>query len=705
MTVQNCIPNKFRSFLTAFFRLSFFITLFALIHHSRASAQILIDSVRPIIIDYNSPTWNQKPNSNETHSILFRDGKSGKMARVLLTETGNNTGVFRAIYNISWGNHEISPELYIVPEDMLKSPEQMKKIEKNITDGTLLRKSTFIRGNANGQNLITIYDTKEQALKAFEDYQKIRVEKPPVAPAALEAQANAKLELEKKLRLENSLKSEAARAVLEKDLRAKIANDKNKYQQLNAAEKAKHIQQAKEIAAEGMKLYQAEKYTEAEKKFEQAAALNPADSSYYFQYAVCLYRNDKHSQSLVALHVADGPTVNPTEKDYYQGLNYFKMKDLENAQKYFIKVKDKNDKSLSPSSSFFSGIINFQKENYDGAKSDFEYVLDQSSDPALDKQAEAYIEQIANAMAFKKEQSKKFLVTLTAGLMYDSNVSSTGRTLMSALTTDPFGYHESLSGTLEYRPVYTQKHEASLSLTASNTWSHEVDFDANKIFQNADPLVIDIAVPYKYKGLLFGKGYQMGAKFTLESIDMNADAKGDPERIIESKIFSNDHTFVMSENWFSTYAIELRRDESKLTVTDTNDDATANKISLSTTQIFFQNQKKTEAWIGNFGLSRNSADGKNVNFNRYDIGATYMAPWVWDTTWTANVAYYDVVYPDISTNRHDKDTALNLSLRKPINESLAASLTGSYAMNVSNVPANDYDKYFILTNLTYTGAF
>lgn len=703
--MQNFIPNNCRSFLKALFRLSFFITLFALIHHTSASAQIVIDSIRPILIDYTSPTWNQKPNSNEIHAILFRDGKSGKMARVLMTETGNNTGVFHATYNISWGTQEISPELYIVSEDLLKSAEQMKKIEKNIADGTLFRKSTFVRGNAKGQNLITIYDTKEQALKAFEDYQKIRVNKPPVDPAALEAQANAKLELERKMRLENSLKSEVARSVLEKDLRGKIANDKSKYQQLNPAEKAKNNQRAKEIAAEGMKLYQAEKYTESEKKFEQAASLNPTDPSYYFQYGVCLYRNEKYSQSIVVLRVAEGPNVNAVEKEYYQGLDYFKMKDLESAQKHFINVKAKNDKSLSPSSSFFSGIINFQKENYDGAKSDFEYVLDQSSDPALDKQAEAYIEQIANAMAFKKEQSKKYLVTLTAGVMYDSNVSSTGRTLMSALTTDAYGIHDSLSGTLEYRPVYTQKHEASISLSASNSWSHEVDFDANKTFQNADPLVIDIAVPYKYKGLLFGKGYQMGAKFTLESIDMNADAKGDPERVIESKIFANDHTFVMSENWFSTYAIELRRDESKLTLTDTNDDASANKISLTTTQIFFQNQKKTEAWIGNFGLSRNSADGKNVNFNRYDIGATYMMPGVWDTTWTANLAYYNVVYPDISSNRADSDYASTVSVRKPINESLAASITASYAMNVSNVPANDYDKYFILTNLTYTGAF
>ena len=149
-----------------------------------------------------------------------------------------------------------------------------------------------------------------------------------------------------------------------------------------------------------------EKYADAEKLFAQAVELDPTNSTFYYQYAVTLYKLENYNKSVVILRLAQGGEVNEVEKRYYVGMNLLKLREFEGAVTEFDAVQAANNESLSPSAAFFKGVIRFQKEQYDTAKKDFEYVLDNSKDPRLDQQAETYIEQIANVMAFEKEKKK-----------------------------------------------------------------------------------------------------------------------------------------------------------------------------------------------------------------------------------------------------------------------------------------------------------
>lgn len=665
-----------------------------------ASAQSKLDPTRPIKIDYNSPAWNKSSDKNEVAGILMRDSRTKRMARIELTETTNASGEFVGDYAINWGNDEIQPEIYIAPQEMMKSSDQLKKIEQLILDGTLLRKPFFLRSEKGVQKL-TVYDSKEQAMDAFERFRK-NFAVQGASKTALDAQAAAaKMDAERALMAAAS-KAAADRMKLAAQEKARQEELKRQQSQLDAAEKARRQEQANKLATEGRALYRANDFKNAETKFAQAVELDPSNTSFYFDYGITLHRLEKHNRAIVILDLATGSDVIPAQRDFYKGLSYMKLKETDSAMKNFEASKKTEDKSIGPISSFYMGVIQYEKEDFEESKKNFEYVLDNSVDPAFDKQAETYIEQIANAMAFKKEQGKKFILTLNGGLLYDSNILAVSNSQIgSGAPTDLAGYRWLYGASMEFRPVYNAENEFSAILTASDMYSTNKSFKAEQQFQNTDPLVFGLSAPYKHKGKAFDKYYQVGLTPGYEQISMNADGSGGREQFLTSAYLYNDHMLMMNENWFANYTLEIRNDSAK-TNTGGDDDSSGTKFGLLTSQTFFQNQKKTEAWIAELGGAKHSATGKNETYTRFDLAATYMAPFKWDTTWTGRLAYYTQDYSESTLGRKENNWGFSLSLKKPFTENFFGTLTGSFSDNKSTIETYTYNKYTILTAFTWT---
>jgi hypothetical protein len=668
-----------------------------------SAAQIKVNSSKPITLEYRSKVWNKHPTQLDDAFILMRDSESKKMVRVQLQETDLNSDLFVGHYSVTFGQQDLTPEVYFPPQEMMKNSEQISKLENYIKDGSLIRKPYFVHEEGKGNYIITIFDTKEQAIQALEDYRKLRLQvKSPVGQAALEAQALAAKAREQKEKMTLEQQQNEERARLEAEEKKKQEALRLQQEQLNAAEKARRAAQAKQLAAQGMEAYKKANYTEAEPKFAKAIELDPSNTAFYFQYGVTLYRNANYNKSLVILNLAKGAEVNAAERDFFIASDYMKLKENDNAIRHYEAAKSSTDKNLSAGAAFYAGVLQYQTEKYDLAKANFEFVLDNSGDPTLDKQAETYIEQIANVIAFKKEQQKKFILSLNGGLMYDSNILAIAKSQLDQ-QTELAGYRWSYGASFEYRPLYTYVHDFSVIASASDMYSTNSKFAAEKTFQDTDPLSFSIHAPYHYKGKVFDKGYQMTLNPGYETTMMNADAEGSREVILYSTVLKNDHTFVMNNTWFATYSLELRSDVSKIAATEgTADDLTATKIGLSTTQTFFQNDKKTEAWIGEMGASQNTAKGDNATYTRFDFAATYMSPWKWDTTWTARMALYYADYNKHTVGRKDTDSSITLGLLKPITETFSTSLTGTYTNNSSTLDSSDYNKYVVMTMFSWT---
>lgn len=669
-----------------------------------ANSSLKIDSGKSLRIEYKSAPWNKNPNSVDTAWLLFRDAGSGSLARIEMQETSENSGIFTGSFRIGFqANADVLPEIYLVPRKMMESADPIKKIAPLIKDGTLLRKPFFLRQASGDLQIIAVFDTREQAVRAYQEYKS--TSKPIVDRSALEAQARQKMALE-------TQKSEAAVKAQENERQRIEAEEKRKRDELlkrqaemNEAEKARRKAEAKSLAEQAMALYKAEKYPEAEAKFQKAIELDPSNDAAYFPYGVSLYKNQKYNQSLVALNLAKGSEANPTERDFFVALNHMKLKEQDAAIKEFNSVKEKNDKVLSPSAAFYVGVLEFQRENYDVAKPAFEYTLDNSSDPRMDQQAEAYIEQIANIKMFQLLKSKKFILGFNWGLMYDSNILSQAA---ANAQTSLNGIRAAYGGSVEYRPIYSENYEFSVALNVNDMYSWDTSFQPKQEFQNTDPLVVNLSFPYRYKGKALEKPYILTLTPAIETIYMNVSSEksgvGVREQIVSSSILKADNMFVMTDDYFASYAIEVRNDYSLIDTAD-DDSQTANKITMSTSQTHFKNKKKTEASTYDGSLAYNMAKGKNQRFARADAGASYTMPWKSDTTVNGRFGIFYSPYSDSTDSRIDNGLILTGDLRKPLNEAWAGVLNASFMKNNSNIESDAYDKYSIMAGVTYSGLF
>lgn len=667
--------------------------------------KVQVDVRKPLRLDYHSDAWNKDPAKVETSTLMIRDAKTGRLAKVEVTETGRDTGLFLGYYQLNFAtgtnqDPEMTPEVYVVPPAIAAGPSGLKTVNQMIRDGQLLRKPYFLRVEQRNLQAISVYDTKDQALEAFQGFLKTGTGRQIVDRAALAAAQAARQSEAARARREAERKAEEERRGLEQAEAERIEAARKRAAEMDANAKALRQKRAVDAAEQAMALYRQDDFAGAEKKFQEAVDLDPENQGYYFQYGVTLFKLEKYDRSLVILELVKGGEVKPAEVNYYRGLNHLKLQEYDNAYRSFLDVKNAGDAALSPAAGFFAGVIDFQNENYDSAKGLFEYVLDNSSDPKIDQQAESYIEQIANIRQFQELQKTKFFINAQLGLIYDSNILSISA---ANAPTDLDGFRWMYGGSVEYRPIYTQTQEFSAQLAVNDMYSQDKKFQAKTEFQNTDALQAVLSLPYRWKSELFGKGYQVSLVPSYENIQMNADGEGTREAILNSGVLDVDQTFVMSEDWFSTYNLEMRRDTSLITATP-EENQSATKLSLSSSQAWFFDAKKSRALIWDLGYARNNAEGQNQRYNRIDTAVTYLQPIDENWSGTSRLSFYNSNYAEHATGRTDNNIGVTLAARRGLEKLLFFNVALSYTKN-NSIDAYSYDKYSLMTFLSWDQNF
>jgi uncharacterized protein (PEP-CTERM system associated) len=164
-----------------------------------------------------------------------------------------------------------------------------------------------------------------------------------------------------------------------------------------------------------------------------------------------------------------------------------------------------------------------------------------------------------------------------------------------------------------------------------------------------------------------------------------------------------DATLLMSKFWVSSYTLEYRLDNSSDVSSLGINDMDANKYTLRTTQTVLMDKKR--ALLPTLGYIRNAAKGSEKAYNRYDVGITFVAPFWKDSTWNAGLAYYMMKYPDAAIARTDNNYTVTAGWSKPLREWLTWGVTGTYTKNGSNIEANAYTKYMVMTTATIVTNF
>ena len=87
------------------------------------------------------------------------------------------------------------------------------------------------------------------------------------------------------------------------------------------------------------------------------------------------------------------------------------------------------------------------------------------------------------------------------------------------------------------------------------------------------------------------------------------------------------------------------------------------------------------------------------------MGVLYVRPvWV-ESSWNAGLNYYTADYNKSTDKRKDTDLAFSTGLSRSWTEKVSLALIGVYTVNTSNVAANEYNKFMVMTTATFKTNF
>lgn len=670
------------------------------------------DAGRNIKLIYASSSWNQDSTKIDTAFLFLRDRSSGKTAKIILDETEPDSSTFSGNFSLGFASSkDFFPEIYIPPQSLREGQSGLDKFYSLLKKKELQRKPIVLRKDKAGKQLLDVYDTNDQAERAKKVYEeelkkteKAEAKKVDLAQSVPEEATLEAAEMSERAKAFEKLAKEARereleRIRLEQIQRQKALEKERQAKAMSEAEQAKRKAQAQKLIGDAEALFRAGRFQEAEDKFEKAIEVNPFDKSYYYSYAITLYRNEKYNEAMVAMKMAPETAETAQERMYYVALIHYRLNEFTEAIANFQNLKQMKHPILSSSSAFYEGLIYFSQEDLEASQAAFEYVLDNSQDPALDKQAEEYIERILTVKKYKELAKQKIFLNGTFGAMYDSNVTLAPDNVSSQGTSLQKGSPRALfSGGGQYRFLYTPENELRAGLNAVYLYS------TDSSVATADAAVFNFNLPWTNKGLIQKKGYSLNVKPSYEVILLDPTASGQTPFMpvaFQSAIVNTDITLINNQKWFSTYGLEVRSDDSRLVDASADENSDALKYTLKTNQTLLLDDSKKKVLVGSLGLVMNDAKGKNKQYFRYQGSATYVAPTNWDAAWNLGLAVYQLEYPDNSNNRKDFNVSLTSGFQKPLKEWFIWGVTANYMKNASNVEANDYSKYMVLTTATF----
>ncbi len=469
----------------------------------------------------------------------------------------------------------------------------------------------------------------------------------------------------------------------------------------NEEAKRQAKQQANTLAVQGDKDYRAGKFPAATANYQKAYELDPENDSFLYKYGVALYKVGSYNKSLSILSMAEGGDQDQVEHRYYIGLNHLKLNELDKALEDFADIQEEKNIELSPPAAFYAGTIEFQKALYPKAKERYQFVLDNSKDPKLDKQAEAKIDEIDRIEMFIEAQKEIFRYNLYTGLQYDGNVLNIST---QNLATNSEAYRLLYGGSLTYYYFRTLTSKYAAELVVSDMYSVDNSFKSNSTIQSADPLQYGMRLPINYVNTWFKRSFNSNVTPYVFMLNMSDDG-GARKLILNSSGLALDTQWDQGSDKFHILKFDYVIDKSSLEVTNADDNQSAKRMSFNYNWLKLLTQTGDKSVLADIGYVSNTADGKNNTYSKILVAGTYSFPWSAKYKGSARLDYSDLKYPENSNERKDTIYGFTLGASQDLNKRNNISLTLSYLMNNSNVEAYKYNKMLVGFIYSFSGSY
>ncbi len=682
------------------------------IFKENSEKRAVIVNSRPVSFFYEKVSWNQQPTDIESGYVYLRNKDNGKIYELNLVETAPNSGVFSVDFPVGvLESTNLAAEVYSAPQSMLRGDNRVDLMKDFIEDGSVKRKPFLLRVLRGKGQIVDIFDDKEAAFAAYNKYRKEMGLDPEQAESQSIIEVANQQKVEKKkiidtstlqslfLANENDMQANNAKNAELREVVRNIEEKRRKGVKENAKTWSTSItrsnaDKAKDKIKEGVTAIKASDFKKSMDDFYQASDLAPAEENIYEQYGVSLFRNKKFNQSIVVLDLSAPSQNRVGEKFFYMGMSFYQLKDYENAVTNFDKVMQAKDPSFAATAAFYKGSALMEMKEFDKSKEAFQFVLDNSKNPEMDKKAEKFIEYGLDRKALEKKRSNWWSVGGVLGLMYDSNIILADDQLLGANdVTDEKGWRILAQVAPKFRPYYSQSDEINIALNVTTLKSFDEGFASNSVAEAADPLVLAASVPWTHRGTLGGKGYFFDLIPGYETIIMDLDGTGNAT--ISNSIKMNfNNTLVINRNWIAKGDWSFASVDSNILGDENGADAFSAGLRLSS--IFILNKDLERYLIPEFSYRINDAETSPYAFNRIDLGLTFTTA-LWSSfVWNSRLGYYLSNY---ESTRTDNNYTVSTGVTRRINLNWNWGLIGSYIINDSTT--NRYNKYNFMTTFAF----
>lgn len=651
----------------------FFILMFASLKSLAYSVEYAPTALSPVTIKFKAPETKGAVRLN------LLEKKTGKIVSLTLADEkgGEHTGTFLIYFEGAEAGlpvfelrHEKGDVLYTVARKGAKYP--ILHLFNNTKDALAFEKK-------NPEVVAKAPEVKG----VKKDAETLKKE---AAKAAEAARAQAQAQEKERLSLE------AQEAMKREEMM-------RKQQEMSVAKQALMRAEAQEQINKAMDAYGKGQYNDATSAFARAIELDPTRDDVYYKYGVSLYKTDDFNKSLAVLSMAEGG-ADKTEYTYFLGLNHMKLKEYDKAREEFVYVRDEKDSELSAPAAYFAGTIDYNNRKYADARANFEFVLDHSKDPQMDKRAEAMIEEIDKIENFETSSKEKLRYTFTVGASYDGNVLSIAT---QNLPTDAAAYRLNYAASLLYKFFQSYKSDFGIQALYSDVYSVDTKGKANALLQSADPMQINVTLPYRTQFETSTRGYLVNVVPSFTSVTMSAETS-ERKQILTTGGVSSDLSFQLNAELLSSYRLQFESDTSYLQLSAADDDLTASRITAGTTQTRLLDEKGTYTLGGDLSYALENAKGKNSSYNKATLGLIYGFPAWKSSQGSAKLEYINTNYMDSTTGRKENSLGLTVGAAKSFNKNWALILSAQYLKNNSNIEANVYDKWVFASGISYTGS-
>lgn len=473
------------------------------------------------------------------------------------------------------------------------------------------------------------------------------------------------------------------------------------FSQLTNEQKIKNQKKSAELTQKGLERFHQKDFLNASLLLSEAFEAHPHNVLALYHFALSQYQLKNESRAFALLLLAENGAPSKAEYNYYLGLANLKVRNVNQGLDALEAAQDLDDPYYSASAAYLAALTHFQKDDFDAAQKNLKYILDKPNRSDLKTEASLLLEKIKLAQSQRNLSLQKFKYSLFAGYGYDSNVLN--------ISTDNqqtnLAANRLLYGTnLNYTFIQNSTWDFGTNFSYSDMYSTDRSFKPDSTLQAADPQQISFSLPTHWTFASKSRGYIWGLTPSYQTLFMSLDG-GRRRQILNSFILNTDLNFSVTTNWSSKYFAEYSQDHSLITPSSPEEDLSAVKMTLGTSQIYQANAQAKKTWTFDLNLVQNNAQGDNNDSQKIFAATDYSQPVGWSTIGHAKIDWAQAKYIHHTQDRHDTLANLTLSGDKDLSEKVSLNLSIILSSSQSNLSQYQYNKYSAQSTITYSGGF